>query len=93
MQAVYIDEKWVIDKYLSMEKAKSWGDLDSKHDLQVLELERELLAEQLGVTVSAMPPITTEELVVTIDNEDDWLTTYDRRNVCSLWKWSVWIIW
>ena len=49
MKQVYIDEGWVVDQYMRMEKAKSWKELDSADDLRVLNLERELLAESLGM--------------------------------------------
>ena len=71
MQSVYIDEKWVAEKYISMEKSKSWDDLESKNDMLVLELERELLSEQLGVRVSTMPQVTREDLVVSLDSDED----------------------
>ena len=71
MQSVYIDEKWVAEKYISMEKSKSWDDLESKNDMLVLELERELLAEQLGVGLSVMPQVTSEDNVLSLDADED----------------------
>jgi hypothetical protein len=70
MQQVYIDEQWVVDKYMMMEKTKSWDALDAEDDLRVLELERELLAESLGVSSATLEPIDREELVV-VDSDDD----------------------
>jgi hAT family C-terminal dimerisation region len=62
MKHVYIDEDWVVAKYLEMERLKSWGDLDSPDDLKVLQLERELLAESEGVDIESLPPIIDDEL-------------------------------
>ena len=53
----YIDEQWVVDQYLMMEKNKSWSDLDNVDDMNVLNLEREMLAQSLGVTTESLPPI------------------------------------
>ena len=64
MKDVYIDEDWVVGKYLEMERTKTWFELDSPDDLRVLELERQLLAERDGVEVGLIPA-----------NHDDELTT------------------
>jgi hAT family C-terminal dimerisation region len=61
IQTVYIDEEWVVDRYLIMEKKKgSWLALDTGNDLEVLELEREMQAESLGVSADTLPPIDDE---------------------------------
>jgi hAT family C-terminal dimerisation region len=57
MQRVYIDESWVVDMYLKMEKEKTWNELQADDDMRVLHLEQQLLAETLGCNVSALPPI------------------------------------
>lgn len=57
IQNVFIDERWVVEQYLRMEKKKSWADLDTDDDLRVLTLERELLAESLRVSADTLPPI------------------------------------
>jgi hypothetical protein len=57
MKQVYIDESWVVDQYLRMEKEKSLSVLDSRDDMRVLQLERELLAESQGVSIDSLPPI------------------------------------
>ena len=57
MQNVYIDEEWVVDQYMSMEKAKSWNELESADNMNVLNLERELHAESLGICTDLLPPI------------------------------------
>jgi hypothetical protein len=67
MKQVYINEQWVVDQYLAMEKAKSWKELDSSDDMRVLQLERELLAESLGVSVDSLPSITDIEDAIIID--------------------------
>jgi hypothetical protein len=72
MKQVYIDEEWVVEKYLEMEKAKSWKDLDSPDDMKVLQLEQELLAESDGVNFESLPPIV---VVVADEADDSQLTT------------------
>ena len=74
LQRVFIDEKWVVDQYLAMEKKKSWADFDTDDDMRVLTLEREMLAESLGVSPDTLPPIAATELDVdddVIDIDDD----------------------
>jgi hypothetical protein len=61
MQNVYIDEDWVVRQYMTMEKAKSWDELQSIDDMNVLNLERQLLAESLGVNTDSLPPIDDPE--------------------------------
>jgi len=70
MQQVFIDEKWVVEKYMMMEKTKSWDLLEAEDDLCVLELERGLHAETLRVAKESLPPIESEEIVV-VDSDDD----------------------
>jgi hAT family C-terminal dimerisation region len=67
MKQVYINEEWVVNKYLEMEKAKSWKDLDSPDDMKVLELERMLWAESEGVDIESLPPITTDAAIDTME--------------------------
>ena len=62
MQKVYIDEGWVVDQYLTMEKNKTWNSVTTSEDMNVLNLERDLLAESHGITTDKLPPITTEEI-------------------------------
>ena len=66
MTKVFIDEEWVVEKYLEMEKGKTWKRLHEREDLRVLELEREILAESLGVSIASMPSIDIGE-TVTVD--------------------------
>lgn len=61
MQNVYLDEDWVVKQYMTMEKAKSWNVLESAEDMNVLNLERELMAESLGVSTATFPPIFDED--------------------------------
>lgn len=58
---VYIDEKWVVSQYQLMEQKKSWGDLDNDDDMLVLNLERDILAETIGVDPTTLPGIEDEE--------------------------------
>ena len=72
---VYIDEEWVVNKYLVMEKKKSWSDFDTDDDLRVLNLEREMLAESLRVDVDSLPAVNDEEQldvaeIVEIDDDE-----------------------
>jgi hypothetical protein len=71
MQQVYIDKQWVVDKYMMMEKTKSWDALEAESDLRVLELERELLAETLGVSLASMPAISSEDVLEVVDSDDE----------------------
>ena len=43
IKQVYINETWVVEKYLTMEKKKLWHELDTDNNMRVLTLERELL--------------------------------------------------
>lgn len=61
---VFIDEEWVVNKYMMMESKKSWADLDSPDDLKVLNLERELFAESLGVGLDSLPAFDEEDPIV-----------------------------
>ena len=56
MKQVYVDEDCVAEKYMQMEKNKSWRDLDSPDDMKVLVLERELFAEREGLDIESLPP-------------------------------------
>jgi hAT family C-terminal dimerisation region len=66
---VFIDEQWVVNQYLMMEHKKSWKELDTRDDMRVLNLEREMMAESLGVDPESLPEVTeVEESVVVADN-------------------------
>ena len=62
MQQVYIDEAWVVQQYLIFEKDNLWAKLDEREDLLVLNLERELQAEDLGIDLETLPPLNFEEI-------------------------------
>ena len=62
MKQVYVNEEWVVEKYLEMEKAKSWKELDSPDDMRVLELEQQLFAENEGADIESLPPIDNSNL-------------------------------
>ena len=68
MQRVFIDEKWVVNKYLVMKKKKLWKELETDDDMNVLNLEQEILVESLGVHVDSLPPITAEQPEI-VDDE------------------------
>ena len=72
IKQVYINETWVVEKYLTMEKKKLWHELDTDDDMRVLTLERELLAESMGVNPDTLPPIAepvVPEGLVEIDSD------------------------
>jgi hAT family C-terminal dimerisation region len=60
IQHVYIDERWVVNQYLMMDQKKSWKQLDTDNDMLVLSLERELLAESMGVEVDSLPAVSDD---------------------------------
>ena len=64
IQRVFIDERWVVDQYIMMEQKKCWKDIDTAHDMTVLNLERELLAESLAVDESTLPTISDCDPIV-----------------------------
>jgi hypothetical protein len=63
LRHIFIDEQWVAEQYLQMEKTKSWKDFDTDNDMGVLTLEPKLLlvAESLGVSSETLPPITVND--------------------------------
>jgi hAT family C-terminal dimerisation region len=61
MQHVFIDERWVVDKYMAMERNRSWDNLDTVDDMNVLTLEREIFAESLGVNPETLPSVNDIE--------------------------------
>jgi hypothetical protein len=73
MRKVFIDEQWVVEKYIQTERSKAWCDLELEEDLRVLEFERELQAKTLGVNQSSMPPILHED-PFRIDLDDNSIT-------------------
>jgi hAT family C-terminal dimerisation region len=64
MQHVFIDERWVVNQYLMMEQTKAWKQLDNDDDMSVLNLERELLAEKMGVDTDTLPTYGENEGVL-----------------------------
>jgi hypothetical protein len=54
LQRVYIDEDWVVQQYMKMEKSKEWDALDSQGDELVAALELELYANDRGVPVEEL---------------------------------------
>jgi hypothetical protein len=55
MQKVYIDEDWVVQQYMTMEKDKSWDAMDTHNDKLVAALEQELYADDVGVPMESVP--------------------------------------
>jgi hypothetical protein len=51
IQQMYIDEDWVVQQYLKMEKNKEWDATDTQSDELVAALELELYADDCGVPV------------------------------------------
>ena len=74
MQHVYIDEDWVVQQYLSLEKSKGWDAGETSQDNLVIALERELYAEEVGVNVASLPaiePVEKEAERQVPNNNDD----------------------
>jgi hypothetical protein len=51
IQRMYIDEDWVVQQYLKMEKSKEWDATDTQSDELVAALELELYADDCGIPV------------------------------------------
>ena len=51
MRRIYIDEDWVVQQYLSLERDKEWDELDARNDERVAALEAKLYAADGGVPV------------------------------------------
>jgi hypothetical protein len=62
LRHIFIDEQWVVEKYLLMEKMKSWKEFDTEDDMRVLTLEREIYAESHGVSYETLSPISDIDL-------------------------------
>jgi hAT family C-terminal dimerisation region len=77
MQHVFIDERWVVNQYLMMEQTKAWKQLDTDDDMNVLRLEREMLAATMGVDTDSLPPLSDSDHVIDTDVVEivDVLTT------------------
>jgi hypothetical protein len=73
MRKVFIDNRWVAEKYILMERTKAWCDLELENDLGVLEFEQELQAKTVGVNQSSMPPFLHED-PFTINIDDNSIT-------------------
>jgi hAT family C-terminal dimerisation region len=76
LQQVYIDENWVVQQYMTLEKTKAWGTLDTRSDLLVTALEQEQAADDLGVPVDSIAIGDLEGnnpggMVDVIDTDDD----------------------
>ena len=67
---VYINEEWVANQYMTMEKEKSWDSVDQHNDNLVASLERELYAEESGMPMEDLPP-EPQELELPAEPEDD----------------------
>ena len=55
MQQIYINEDWVVRRYMELEKSKKWDEDETEEDNRVFELERELYADDLGVNLGDLP--------------------------------------
>ena len=61
MQHVFINEEWVVNKYLEIDKSKSWNPKNTAMDTLVFNLEQEILAETMGVSVDDLEGDDSEE--------------------------------
>ena len=81
MRQVFIDERWIVDQYLMREEKKSWNDLETGDDLQVLTLERAVMAETLGVDTEDLPVLactgetSTDKEIIEIDTDNKDVST------------------
>lgn len=55
MQQIYIDEDWVVEQYMMLEKSKEWDSIETENDQMVAALEAEIYAEELGISVDELP--------------------------------------
>jgi hypothetical protein len=51
MQNIYIDEDWVVQQYLNMERNKEWDEMETMNDEKVPELELLWYADDRGIPV------------------------------------------
>ena len=68
---VYVNEEWVANQYMTMEKEKSWDSADQYNDNLVASLERELYAEQSGLPLEDLPQEPQEPEVPQDGSDDD----------------------
>jgi hypothetical protein len=64
MQQIYVDEDWVVQQYMRLEKSKEWDSNNTKNDRIVQELESEIYAGDLGVRVDALDMDDFDEVEV-----------------------------
>ena len=50
---IYIDEDWVVERYMHLEKTKEWDNNDTKEDNLVVALEEEIHNEEMGLGYSS----------------------------------------
>jgi hypothetical protein len=53
MQQVYINEQWVVNRYMEKERSKDWNEIDTANDNLVASLEQEIYDNDLGITTMA----------------------------------------
>jgi hypothetical protein len=51
MRNIYIDENWVAQQYLNMERNKEWNEMETMNDEKVAELELLWYADDRGIPV------------------------------------------
>ena len=49
LSQIYVDEDWVVARYMSQEKSKEWDQKETKEDELVVTLEQELYDEEMGL--------------------------------------------
>jgi hypothetical protein len=54
IQKIYVDEDWVVEQYMTLEKNKGWDAMEARDDELVASLELELYADDRGVPVHAL---------------------------------------
>ena len=71
MQHIYIDEKWVVHKYMRMEKGKDWDSLETQQDDLVVALEQEIYANENGVDIDLQERNEPNEPIEPIEVDSD----------------------
>jgi hAT family C-terminal dimerisation region len=67
MHQVYIDENWVVNRYLTHEKAKDWNAEELAEDKMMFQLEKEIQADSMGIPVAQLQWDDNNEEVKVVD--------------------------
>ena len=83
LSQIYVDEDWVVERYMSQEKSKEWDQKETKEDELVVTLEQELYDEEMGLgyhsaseniqiaeTAEAEPRVATAKEAIPVEDSD-----------------------